>query len=85
MTRVEIYSTQLCAYCWRAKDLLDRKGIGYIEIDATMPDVYRAMVKRAGGARSVPQIFIGDRHIGGSAELHDLDSSGGLDSMLEAG
>ena len=84
MTEVEIYSTDLCAYCWRAKDLLDTHGIPYTEIDATRAEQRQAMVARAGGARTVPQIFIGGRHIGGADELVALARSGGLTALMRS-
>ena len=83
---VTIYTKFGCGFCSRAKRLLDEKGVEYTEHDITMGGPKRAeMLERAPEARTVPQIFIGDRHIGGLAELHALDSSGGLDSMLAAG
>ena len=85
MPEVEIYSTVTCGYCWRAKSLLERKGVPYTEIDATDPAVRANMVARANGYRTVPQIFIGGEHVGGSDELAALDRAGELDKMLEAG
>lgn len=85
MADVELYSSNLCPYCWRAKDLLERKGVPYTEIDATDAEVRTAMIARAGGMRTVPQIFIGGRHIGGSDELAALDRAGQLDPLLAAG
>ena len=83
--QVEVYSTRACVYCWRAKDLLERKGVPYVEIDATDPDVRARMVDRAGGQRTVPQIFVGGRHVGGANELAALERAGGLDPLLRAG
>ena len=81
--KVEIYSKWGCGYCVRAKALLDRKGIAYDEYDVTMGgDRLAEMRDRAPLARTVPQIFIGDRGIGGSDELAQLDRSGALDDML---
>ena len=83
MARVEIYATMFCGFCYRAKRLLEAKGIAYDEIDVTMsPGRRREMMERAGGQRSVPQIFIDGRHIGGSDELYALEAAGGLDPLL---
>ena len=82
MTDVELYSTNLCPYCWRAKGLLERKGVPYTEIDATDAEAHAAMIVRAGGMRTVPQIFIGGHHVGGSDELAALERAGELDSLL---
>lgn len=83
MPKIEIYTTQWCPYCVRAKALLDQKGASYEEIDATDAQVRGAMVTRAGGRRTVPQIFINDQHIGGCDDLYALDSRGGLDPLLK--
>ncbi len=84
MAKVTIYTRQFCGFCTRALGLLDRKGVEYEHIDAGMsPDLRRQMIDRAGGAATFPQIFIGEKHIGGSDELHALDRSGKLDAMLE--
>jgi len=83
MAGVTIYSTPFCGHCRRAKALLERKGIAHDEIDVSAdPAVEAEMVRRARGARTVPQIFIGDRHVGGSAELHALEARGELDALL---
>jgi glutaredoxin 3 len=85
MARVEIYTRAFCGYCSRAKRLLDGKGVAYEEIDVGMDSAKKAqMIQRAKGRTTVPQIFIDDRHVGGSDDLHALDSDGRLDSMLEA-
>ena len=85
MTRVEIYTKTFCGFCWRAKHLLDGKGIEYREISVDFGgDVKAEMVKRANGRTTVPQIFIGDRHIGGCTELVALDREGKLDELLAA-
>ena len=83
MARVEIYSTMFCPYCARAKSLLDRKGVRYLNIDI-MEDTARReeMLTRSGGRTSVPQIFINDEHIGGFDELAALDRAGKLDPKL---
>ncbi|WP_128255013.1 glutaredoxin 3 [Falsirhodobacter deserti] len=83
MKTVEIYTTPTCPYCHSAKALLTRKGVAYVETDVSRdPSLRTAMTERAGGKRSVPQIFIGGTHVGGSDELHALDARGGLDPML---
>ncbi|WP_374375322.1 glutaredoxin 3 [Tabrizicola sp.] len=83
MRPVEIYTTPFCGYCAMAKRLLDRKGVAYREIDVSAdPAVRAAMVQRANGRRTVPQIFIGTTHVGGSDDLHALDHAGKLDPML---
>ena len=85
MAHVEIYSSMLCPFCYRAKKLLDSKGIAYEETDVLMHPSKRAeMVERAQGRTSVPQIFINGQHVGGSDELHALDAQGELDPLLEA-
>ena len=85
MAQIDIYTTMLCPFCFRAKKLLDAKGVDYNEIDVTMNRAQRnAMMERAGGRHMVPQIFIGETHVGGSDELYALESAGKLDSLLEA-
>ena len=80
---VTIYTKFGCGYCYRAKQLLDRKGVAYTEHDVTMGGPKREeMLQRAPGARTVPQIFIGDRHIGGSDDLAALERAGKLDALL---
>ncbi len=84
MAKVVIYSTMMCPYCFRAKQLLADKGVAYHEIDVTMdPGKRREMRELAGGRNSVPQIFIGERHIGGCDELFALEHQGELDPLLE--
>jgi glutaredoxin 3 len=83
VARVEIYSTLFCPYCARAKSLLAKKGVRFENIDVIEEASRREeMVQRAGGRTSVPQIFIDDRHIGGSDELYALDRAGKLDPLL---
>ena len=83
MRPVEIYTTPTCGYCAMAKRLLDRKGVKYHEIDVSAdPGLRAAMVQRANGRRTVPQIFIGAEHVGGSDDLHALEHAGKLDPML---
>ncbi len=83
MAAVEIYSWSRCPFCARAKALLDRKEIDYQEyvIDGD-EEAREKMAKRANGRRSLPQIFIDDRHIGGCDDLYDLDDRGELDPLL---
>ena len=80
---VEIYTTPFCPYCLAAKDLLTRKGVTFTEINV-MGDAARRteMVERAHGGRTVPQIFIGQAHVGGCDELYELEESGKLDPLL---
>jgi glutaredoxin 3 len=83
MAEIEIYTTPLCPFCWRAKRLLHKKGVPFIEIDLWQQSGRRAeMVERAGGRTTVPQIFIDGRGIGGSDELAALDAEGTLDRLL---
>jgi glutaredoxin 3 len=83
MARIEIYTTMFCGYCARAKHLLKSKGAAYEEIEVDMDaDARDRMVERAGGRRTVPQIFIDGVHVGGCDELHALDRAGKLDPML---
>lgn len=79
---VEIYTKVFCSYCWRAKGLLDRKGIAYVEIGVDRGGELREqMIQRANGRTTVPQIFIDDRHIGGCDDLFALDRMGKLDEL----
>ena len=83
--KVEIYTWQTCPFCIRAKMLLGWKGVNYTEYKIDGDDAARAkMSDRANGGRSVPQIFINDRHIGGCTELYQLDTEGKLDGLLAA-
>lgn len=85
MMEILIYSSDLCGYCARAKQLLRKKGVAFTEIDVTFDSKRRAeMRERAGGRTSVPQIFIDGRHIGGCDDLHALDACGELDPLLTA-
>ncbi len=80
---VEIYTWQFCPFCIRAKALLDKKGVQYIEYLIDGDEAAREiMAERANGRRSVPQIFLGDRHIGGCDDIYDLEHQGELDSIL---
>ncbi len=81
--KVDIYTKFGCGYCVRAKRLLDQKDVDYTEYDITLGGSKRdEMLKRAPGARTVPQIFIGETHVGGSDELHALEREGKLDALL---
>lgn len=83
MARVEIYSTMFCGYCARAKSLLDKKGVDYVNIDVIEDSAKRdEMVERSGGRQTVPQIFIDGEHIGGADDLYALERKGLLDSKL---
>ncbi len=83
MARVEIYTTSYCPYCTRAKTLLRSKGVKFDEIDVTNDPALRAkMVELAGGRRTVPEIFINGRIIGGWDELYMLERNGELDLLL---
>jgi glutaredoxin 3 len=83
MARVEIYSTLFCPYCARAKSLLAKKGVDYVNIDVIEDTARRVeMVERSGGRQTVPQIFIDGEHIGGSDDLYALERAGKLDAKL---
>ncbi len=82
MKPVKIYTTPTCPYCARAKRLLHRKNVPYEEIDVSWNDEARMDLARRTGRRTVPQIFIGDRHVGGSDDLQALDEAGELDALL---
>ena len=85
MAQIDIYTTRYCPYCVRAKALLNRKGAAFNEIDVSGDAALRQqMIQRAKGKMTVPQIFIGATHVGGSDELHALDSAGKLDPLLAA-
>ena len=83
MPKVEIYTKMMCPFCTRAKRLLNDKGVAFEEFDITMGGPKRAeMLGRSNGASTVPQIFIGDTHVGGCDELIALDQRGGLQPLL---
>jgi glutaredoxin 3 len=85
MAKVEIYTSPFCGFCFRAKRLLDSKGVAFEEYDVMMNGALKGeMTDRAGGRSTVPQIFIDDKHIGGCDELHALEAAGKLDPLLEA-
>lgn len=86
MAEVTIYTRMMCGYCAAAKRLLDSKGVGYTEHDASFsPELRQEMIGRASGRSTFPQIFIGDLHVGGSDDLHALERQGKLDGLLAAG
>lgn len=83
MSKIELYSKGWCTYCLRAKSLLKRKGLTFREIEVSNdPLRFREMLERSGGCRTVPQIFIGDTHVGGSDDLEAAEKSGRLDELL---
>lgn len=83
MARVEIYITRWCPYCFAARSLLDRKGVEYEVIDVgEAPERRAEMTQRAMGRRTVPQVFIDGKPVGGSDDIHALDRAGKLDAML---
>ena len=85
MASVEIYTTPWCGYCRAAKTLLTRKGVQFVEIDVgSDPARRQEMLSRANGRTTVPQIFIGTTHVGGSDDLHALERAGKLDQLLAA-
>jgi glutaredoxin 3 len=82
--QIVMYTKSWCPYCERARALLKSKGVAFTEIDIeSQPEQREEMVRRS-GRRTVPQIFIGIRHIGGSDDIHELDAAGGLDPLLAA-
>lgn len=84
MAKVVIYSSNMCPYCFRAKALLEQKGVEFEEIIVDMNPAVRAeMRKKAGGVNSVPQIWIDSEHVGGCDDLYALESRGALDLLLE--
>lgn len=83
MKPVEIYTSPLCGFCHAAKRLLDQKGVEYTEIDVLRaPDRKSEMIQRANGGRTVPQIFVGETHVGGCDDLYALEQDGKLDALL---
>lgn len=82
MAKVRIYTKSWCGYCHRAKALLGRKGVSYEEVDVTSDRGQEQEMVRLSGSRTVPQIFIGGKLIGGSDDLYDLDAEGKLDALL---
>jgi glutaredoxin 3 len=85
MAEVVIYTRQLCGFCTAAKRLLEKKGVAFLEYDATFdPALKKQMVQKANGRATFPQIFVGATHVGGCDELHDLERTGTLDKLLTA-
>ena len=83
MPPIKIYTTPICPYCVRAKALLKKKGAAFQEIDVFMdPDAREEMEAVSHGRRTVPQIFIGEKHVGGCDDLYALESAGQLDPLL---
>ena len=83
MAEIEVYTTPICPYCLSAKDLLRRKGVAFLEINVAGEPQRRAeMIARANGRTTVPQIFVGDKHVGGCDDLYALDEAGELDRLL---
>jgi len=85
MKPVEIYTSPLCGFCHAAKKLLNDKGVSFSEVNVlTNPGRKPEMIQRAGGKRTVPQIFVGDTHVGGCDDLYALENAGKLDKLLAA-
>ncbi|ARS50013.1 glutaredoxin 3 [Pseudomonas sp. KHPS1] len=84
MSQVTIYTTQHCPYCVNAKRLLSSKGVTPVEIDIEESPQYLAEMLQRSQRRTVPQIFVGDVHVGGFDDLASLDHKGGLDALLRA-
>ena len=85
MADVVIYTKPGCPYCSAAKALLSKKGVDFTEIVASNdPEKKQEMIQRSGGRMTFPQVFVGEKHIGGSDDLHALDARGGLDPLLAA-
>jgi glutaredoxin 3 len=83
MAAVTIYTKPYCPYCEGARELLIKKGVEFKEIDISgKPDLRAEMIQRANGGSTVPQIFVGDRHLGGCDDIYALDARGGLDPIL---
>lgn len=79
---VVMYTTSWCSYCSRARALFDRKGVAYVDIDVDSVEGARAEMQQRSGRTSVPQIFVGDRHLGGFDDTYALDERGELDPLL---
>ncbi|MEP1201782.1 glutaredoxin 3 [Tateyamaria sp.] len=85
MKSVEIYTSPLCGFCHAAKRLLNEKGVQFAEVDVLkQPERKPEMIQRANGGRTVPQIFVGDIHVGGCDDLYALERAGKLDGLLAA-
>jgi len=84
MARIEVYTSMLCGYCYRAKKLLESKGVAFDDIDVmTQPGRRDEMIARSGGRTSVPQIFVDGRHIGNCDDIYALEAAGKLAPLLE--
>jgi glutaredoxin 3 len=82
---VEIYTKTFCPYCWRAKQLLDSKGVPYVEISVDLGgEIRQQMIQRANGRTTVPQIFVREHHVGGCDDLYALDRAGRLDDLISS-
>jgi glutaredoxin 3 len=85
MKNVEIYTSPLCGFCHAAKRLLSQKGVEFAEVDVwANPDRKPEMMQRANGGHTVPQIFVGEIHVGGCDDLYELERKGDLDKLLSA-
>ena len=84
MAKVEMYTTPICPYCRAAKNLLKSKGVAYTEIDVMMNGAKKKEMMERSGRRTVPQIWIGETHVGGCDELYALEQAGKLDPLLAA-
>ena len=82
MSDIKIYTTPFCPFCYRAKALLDQKGVDYQEVDVMMSADRRQEMTRMAGSHTVPQVFNGDMHIGDCDEIHALERGGKLDALL---
>ncbi len=83
MSEIVLYTKDYCPYCKQAKALLRRKGVAFTEYEVIEnPEKWDEMIARSNGARTVPQIFIGDTHVGGATDMFALDKQGGLDPLL---
>jgi len=83
MKKIIIYSKEICPYCVKAKNLLKRKGLNYDEIIVNTDEIKQNMIKKSNGRMTVPQIFIGEYHVGGCDDLHALEADGKLDKLLK--
>lgn len=82
--QITLYTKSYCPYCKRAKALLTAKGVSFTEFEISdSPELTEEMIKRSNGRRTVPQIFIGEQHIGGASDMFALDAKGGLDPLLK--
>ena len=83
MRNILIYSKEVCPYCVKAKNLLQRKGLTYTEVKVTSDEIKQEMIKKSNGRMTVPQIFIDDYHVGGCDDLYALEAEGKLDEILK--